>query len=235
MDKLLKEVAVLDIQKRFWNFTFRTMKTVLLFAWLLASVASPAQDSLHVNGSAYLYGLISYDFPEGVGFTMGTSIPFHAIIKEKEHKDSKTRISRKDEFISAELGGYHYPLAYSSIILNAGIGIRHIKSVKRFTELSFIQGVLRTIYDGKVYELDENGNIKEHVLFGRTYLTSGFSYSLNWGLSNRNSNLWFIQLKPSAWLQYPYNSFLKPHLSLQAGVSYRLKKHSSFYPGKTET
>jgi hypothetical protein len=211
------------------------MKTVLLFAWLLASVASPAQDSLHVNRSAYLYGLISYDFPEGVGFTMGTSIPFHAIIKEKEHKDSKTRISRKDEFISAELGGYHYPFANTSIILNAGIGIRYIKSAKHFTELSFIQGILRTIYDGKVYELDENGNIKEYILFGRSYLTSGFSYSLNWNLNSRNSNLWFIQLKPSAWIQYPYNSFLKPHVSLQAGVSYRLKKHGSLYPGKTET
>ena len=234
MDKLLKEDVVLDIKKRFWNFTFRTMKTVLLSAWLLASVTSPAQDSL-LNRSAYLYGLIGYDFLDGVGFTIGTSIPFHSIIKEKEYKDSKTRISRKDEFISAELGGYHYPLAYSSIILNAGIGIRYIKSVKRFTELSFIQGILRTIYDGKVYELDQDGNIKEHMLFGRTYLTSGFSYSLNWSLNSRNSNLWFIQLKPSACLQYPYNSFLKPHVSLQAGVSYRLKKHSSLYTGKTET
>jgi len=211
------------------------MKIALLSTWLLLSVTLTAQDSLHVNRSAYLYGLISYDFPEGVGFTIGTSIPFHSIIKEKEHKDSKTRISRKDEFISAELGGYHYPLSYTSIILNAGIGIRYVKSVKRFTELSFIQGILRTIYDGKVYELDEDGNIKEHILFGRTYLTSGFSYSLNWSLNSKSSNLWFIQLKPSAWIQYPYNSFLKPHVSLQAGVSYRLKKHSSFYPGKTET
>ena len=235
MDKLLKEVVVLDIKKRFWNFTFRTMKTVLLSAWLLLSVTAPAQDSLHVNRSAFLYGLIGYDFPKSVGFTIGTSIPFHSIIKEKEHKDSKTRNFRKDEFISAELGGYHYPFAYTSILLNAGIGIRYIKSVKHFTELSFNQGILRTIYDGKVYELDQDGNIKEHMLFGRTYLTSGFSYSMNWGLNSRNSNLWFIQLKPSAWIQYPYNSFLKPHVSLQAGVSYRLKKHSSFYSGKTET
>jgi hypothetical protein len=211
------------------------MKIVLLSTWLLLSVTAPAQDSLHVNRSAYLYSLVGYDFPESVGFTIGTSIPFHSIIKEKEHKDSKTRNSRKDEFISVESGGYHHPFAYTSTILNAGIGIRYIKSVKRFAELSFIQGILRTIYDGKVYELDEDGNIKEHILFGRTYLTSGFSYSMNWSLNSRNSNLWFFQLKPAAWIQYPYNSFLKPHISLQAGVSYRLKKHTSFYPAKTET
>ena len=234
MDKLLKGVVVLDIKKRFWNFTFRTMKTVLLSAWLLLSVTSPAQDSLHVNRSAFLYGLISYDFPEGIGFTIGTSIPFHSIIKEKEHKDSKTRISRKDEFISVESGGYHYPFAYTSIIINAGIGIRYIKSVKHFTELSFNQGILRTIYDGKVYEVDQDGNIKEHLLFGRTYLTTGIAYSVNWSLNNKTSNLWFIQLKPSTWVQYPYNSFLKPHISLQTGVSYRLKKHNSSHPGKTQ-
>jgi hypothetical protein len=196
---------------------------------------SSAQDSLHINRSAFLYGLITYDFPRSYGFTIGASTPFHSVIKEKKDKDSKPRNSEKDEFISAESGVYRYPFTYTSILLNAGIGIRYIKSAKHFTELSFNQGIVRTIYDGKVYELDENGNIKESKLFGRTYLTTGFSYSLDWSLNNRNSNPWFIQLKPAMWLQYPYNSFLKPHFSLQAGVNYRLKKHNSSYEDKLQS
>lgn len=211
------------------------MKTALLFASLLLSVMASAQDSLHINGSAFLYGLIAYDFPRSYGFTIGGSIPFHSVIKEKKDKDSKPRNSEKDEFFSAESGGYRYPVAYTSILLNIGIGIRYIKSAKHFTELSFNQGIVRNIYDGKVYELDQDGNIKEHNLFGRNYLTTGFSYSLNWSLNNRNSNSWFIQLKPVTWIQYPYNSFLKPHLSLQAGVSYRLKKHNSSYEDKLQS
>lgn len=198
------------------------MKTVLLSTLLLLSVMASAQDSLHINGPAFLYCLPTYDFPESYGFVVGTSIPFHSIIKEKVHKDSKIH-SEKDEFISGELGGYRHPFAYSGIIVNAGIGIRYIKSAKHFTELSFNQGILRTIYDGKIYEVDPNGSIKERILFGRTYLTTGFSYSLNWNLSNGNSNLWFMQLKPAIWMQYPYNSFLKLHFSLQAGISYRFK------------
>ena len=210
------------------------MKTVSLSACLLLSVMASAQDSLHVYQPALLYGLTTYDFPRGYGFTIGASIPFHSIIKEKKYKDFNPRNSEKDEFISAESGGYRDPFAYTSILVNAGIGIRYVKSTKYFTELSFNQGIVRTMYDGKVYELDPNGSIKERILFGRTYLTTGFSYSQNWSLNNKSSNLWFIRLKPAAWIQYPYNSFLKPHISLQAGVSYLLKKHNSFYPYKTQ-
>jgi len=210
------------------------MKTVLLSAWLLFSVMAPAQDSLHIYRPAFLYVLTTYDFPRSYGFMIGTCLPFHPIIKEKKYKDLKPRSSEKDEFISAESGGYRCPFAYSSIVVNAGIGIRYVKSAKHFTELSLNQGIVRTMYDGKVYELNPDGSIKERILFGRTYFTTGFSYSQNWSLNNRSSNLWFIRLKPAAWIQYPYNSFLKPHISLQAGVGYLLKKHSSFYPYKTQ-
>ena len=199
------------------------MKTVLLSAWLWLPVIASAQDSLKINRPVLLYGLATYDLPKGYGFAIGTSIPFHSIIKEKVNKDFKTRCAEKDEFISAELGGYRHPFAYTAIIINAGIGIRYVKSLKHFTELSFNQGIVRTAYDGKVYELDQDGNIKERKLFGRNYLATGFSYSLNWSLHDGNADLWFIQLKPVIWLQYPYNSFLKLHFSLQAGISYRLK------------
>jgi hypothetical protein len=199
------------------------MKTVVLSAWLLLPVMASSQDSLNIKRPVLLHCLTTYDFPKSYGFTIGTSIPFHSIIKEKVHKDFKKQNSEKDEFISAELGGYRYPFAYTAIIVNAGIGIRYIKSTKHFTELSFNQGILRTTYDGKVYEVDQNGNIKERILYGRTYLATGFSYSLNWSLNNGNSNSWFIQLKPAIWIQYPYNSFLKLHFPLQAGISYRLQ------------
>jgi hypothetical protein len=199
------------------------MKTVVLSAWLMLPFMASAQDSLNIKRPVLLSGLTTYDFPRSYGFTIGTSIPFHSIIKENAHKDFKKQNFEKDEFISAELGGHRYPFAYTAIVVNAGIGIRYIKSTNHFTELSFNQGILRAIYDGKVYEMDQNGNIKERILFGRTYLTTGFSYSLNWSLNNRNSNLWFILLKPAIWMQYPYNSFLKLHFSLQAGISYRLQ------------
>ena len=192
------------------------MKSVLPSICLLFSITLAAQDSAHIQRPVFLYGLATYDLPKSYGFSIGTSFPFGSKIKNLTS-------SEKDEFVSAEFGEYRHPYGYTSIIFNAGIGIRYVRSPNHFTDLCFHQGVLRTVYDGKVYEMDQYGNIKELRFFGRTYLTTGFSYSMNWALHNRNQNLWFVQLKPSAWAQYPYNSFLKLHLSLQAGVSYRLK------------
>jgi len=132
----------------------------------------------------------------------------------------------KDVLVSSELGEYRYPFAYTSILFSAGLGIRYIRPSKPFTELSINQGLLRTIYDGVVYELEQDGSVKERKLFGRNYLITQFSYSVNYSMHKRNPNRWFIQFGPSAWLQYPYNSFLKLHFSLHAGISYCLKNHS---------
>jgi len=195
------------------------MKPVLLLLLLSFPGITFSQDSLNISRPVLLYGLAAYDIPKGFGFDIGASVPFHSTAKLKNG-------SEKDEFISSELGEYRYPFAYTSMLFNVGLGIEYIRSPKYFTELSFSQGLLRTIYDGKVYELDQYGNIKERKLFGRTYLTTQFSYSINYRVDRRNPNLWFLQLRPSAWLQYPYNSFLKLHFSLQAGISYCLKNHA---------
>lgn len=197
------------------------MKTALLYTSLLVSLIANAQDSMNTKKGVSLYGFLTYDFPNGYGFTIGGSIPFKSIGKSPLHDSKSTK------FISTELGESRYPFAYTSIFANAGIGILYVRSPKHFTELCFHQGILRTVYDGKVYELDANGNVKEHRLAGRTYLTSGFSYSWNWTLSRANSNLWLIQFRPFAWAQYPYNSFLKFHFSLQAGISYCFRNRRS--------
>ena len=202
------------------NFAVPTMKTIILLTWLLFPVWALTQDSLRIHRPVSLYGLASYDFPRGYGLTAGTSIPLHSVTTHKNKN------SERDEFVLGELGGYRYPYDYTSININAGFGIRYIKSDRYFGELSFSQGLLRTIYDGTVYEMDQYGDIKELKLFGRTYLTTGVSYSFNYRLNQKSLHLWFIQIKPSTWVQYPFNSFLKLHFSIQAGISY-LKNHRS--------
>ena len=202
----------------------RTMKTVLLSFCLFCQLLVGAQDSTSKR-PVFLYAVATYDFARSYGASLGTSIPFHSITNQKHHENLRTSAT-KDEFISAELGTDRRPFAYTSMYVHAGVGIRFNRSEKHFTELSFEQGILRTFYDGQVYEQQSDGSIKELTLFGRTYASSGLSYSQNWSISNRSRNAWFIQIKPSIWIQYPYNSFLKPHLSLQAGLSYRLRNVS---------
>lgn len=195
------------------------MKTIPLLLLVTLPVIAFGQDSLPISRPFFLYGLAGYDIPKGFGFTIGGAVPFHSVVKIKT-------CAQRTEVVFSELGEYRYPFAYTSIFFNAGLGIEYIRSSKHFTELSFSQGLLRTIYDGKVYELAPDGNIKERKLFGRNYLISQVSWSLNYRIYKRNPGPWFLKFRPSAWLQYPYNSFLKPHIAIQAGVSYCLNGHS---------
>ena len=201
---------------RIFTLTMKTIPLLLLFA---VPAIALAQDSLPTSRPVFLYGLAGYDIPKGFGLTIGGAVPFHSIVNIKTG-------AKKNEVISSELGEYRDPFAYTSVFFNAGFGIEYIRSSKHFTELSFSQGLLRTIYDGKVYELGADGSIKERKLFGRNYLITQVCWSLNYRIYKRNPDPWFVKFRPSAWLQYPYNSFLKFHFAIQAGVSYCLNGHS---------
>lgn len=197
------------------------MKTVLLSTCLFLYAVAPAQDSVHVSRPAFLSCLTTYDFPRSYGLLMMASVPFHSRIKQDASNSSHMKKSENDEIIFAEIGAQRRPFVYTAAFAKAGIGFRFIKSVNHFTELDFEQGIMRTIYDGEVYQLEPDGTLKQRALFGRTYATSGFSYSQNWSIDTRNA--WFVQLQPSMWIQYPYDCFLKLHLSLQVGISYHIK------------
>ena len=196
------------------------MKTALLFLCLFCHLFASTQDSTSKR-PVFLYSVAAYDFAKSYGVSAGASIPFHSIISQKQYED--LRASRKDKFISVDAGIDRRPFAYASAYFNIGVGIRFARSEKHFNELSFEQGVLRTFYEGQVYEEQSDGSIKELALFGRTYATTGFSYAQHWSISKRSGDAWFILFKPCIWIQYPYNSFLKPHFSLQAGISYHLR------------
>jgi hypothetical protein len=197
------------------------MKTAFLFFFLFCHLFACTQDSTSKR-PVFLCAVATYDFAKSYGVSAGVAIPFHSIISQ-QHLENLRGTHRKDEFFLLELGTDHRPLMYTSMYINLGAGIRFARSERHFTELSFEQGVLRTFYDGQVYQEQTDGSIKELTLFGRTYATTGLLYAQVWNISNRSSNAWFILLKPRIWIQYPYNSFLKPHFSLEAGISYHLR------------
>jgi hypothetical protein len=197
------------------------MKTVLLSVCLFCHLLAYTQDSTSKR-PVFIYAVATYDFAKSYGLSAGASIPFHSVISQKQHENVRAG-SGKDEFVSLESGVDRRPYAYTSAYFKVGVGVRFARSEKHFTELSLEQGVLRTFYDGQVYEEQPDGSIKELTLFGRTYATTGFSYAKIWSISNRSTRRLFILIKPCIWIQYPYNSFLKPHFSLQGGISYHLR------------
>jgi len=207
-----------------YNFAARSMnrgrmrRQLICFTILLAvGTSAQAQDSSD-NRPLFASASLFYDFPQAYGIMGSVSSPYRTIVRSRKSKDGFTR--RKDRFLAGEGGLYRYPLNYTGLLLLPGFGTRHYRNNSFFYETIINIGVLRTFYDGKVYEVDATGNVKEKKAFGRFYATTHLSTAFDF----RINKVTFFEVKPSAWFQYPFDSFIKPHLSLQAGLTYELRR-----------
>ncbi|HEY6956459.1 MAG TPA: hypothetical protein VI385_14515 [Flavisolibacter sp.] len=193
--------------------------TLLLL--LTCHEAAFTQDS--TSGTKPVFAQISflYDFPQSFGLSSGINLPLKSVDKKCVSKGGKALEKQKEIIAGFNLGFYRYPYNYTGVLLSPFIGKRHYSSSTFFSETSVSIGVLRTFYDGKVYKVDPAGNVTGAGLFGRFYATSSISYALNWLL---NKPAFALQLRPSLWFQYPYNSFIKPHASLEIGIKYEIAR-----------
>jgi len=205
------------------NKTLR--KTCCLFLILSFTKTALAQDSSITTKPIFADASLLYDFPESFGMTVGIYLPLQSITKNFIYKNGKSITKQKDIVTGVNAGFYRYPYNYTGVIFSPFIAKRRYYHPSFFTETAVSIGMLRTFYDGKVYKVDASGNVTELGLFGRFYATTGFSYGFNWLLKSSQHNI-ALQLKPSLWFQYPYNSFIKPHASLEAGVKYEIAKRN---------
>ena len=198
------------------------MKTVLLlFASIIYSYTY-CQDSSVTKLPFQVQALFQYDFPESYGISAGVVFQLTPQVRNKHYRNSS---DYHLWIASFEAGWLHYPSNSSALNTNAGIGVRISKYPNHYHEWLIEEGMLRTFYQGTVYTISSSGNIKELPGFGRSYAITGFSYLQNW-----NVNPVSFIIKPSVWIQYPFNGFIKPHTSLKIGARFFFnRKKSSGY------
>jgi hypothetical protein len=178
-----------------------------------------AQDSVvQMQKPVYIEASLLYDFPQSYGLTVAMNRPFRSVIKNKVYH-GKITSTQRDYFLEGGIGFYRYPFNHTGIFLFPLIGSRSVHAF-HYHQFAMGIGLLRTFYDGKVYEVERSGNVKELPLFGRYYAIANFSYAVGWQLKKPSLQRFSIQAKPQLWLQFPYNSFMKPHLSFEFGVRY---------------
>ena len=204
------------------NRYFQKAFTCLLATNVFFVVVATAQDSI-TKRPAYLYAAFLADFPESYGLSAGVAAPFASVLKKNVGNGSITS-KQKDYFVSLSSGFYRYPYNYTGLYFYPALGVHVNKNQSpAYHELAVGVGLLRTFYDGKVYEIDPSGNIKELPFFGRYYATANFSYTVGWQLQKHGLKQFDIMVKPSFWFQFPFNSFIKPHISMEAGVRYHFR------------
>ncbi len=180
-----------------------------------------AQDSSHLL-SMPIFTSVSpfYDFPQSFGAVAGIELPLnsrHILINKKKRQKQKWR----EAVTSSEIGFYRYAFNNTGLFAEQSVGFRYHKTKPYFFEWKVTVGALRTFYDGTVYSVSETGVVHTLPRFGRWYATTGFTTVFGEDFERSAKGKPFaISVQPSLWVQYPYNSFVLPHLSLQVSLQY---------------
>ncbi|MBI2730877.1 MAG: hypothetical protein HYX40_09030 [Sphingobacteriales bacterium] len=184
------------------------------------------QDSLRVvQKPVFVHTDFFYDFPQSFGASAGVDFVIGTKLKITKTKNASEKVSHRDLIVSADIGFYRYPFNHSGLYFSPAIGKRYYDVKPYYFELLLNAGMLRTFYDGSVYTVDNTGNVKELKKYGRYYFTTGFAGVFGHDFErSKKPKPFALQVKPFFWIQYPYNSYLLPHLSLEVGFKYHLKK-----------
>ena len=203
-----------------WLICFFHFATGILYGRLTLS----AQDSSYrVKMPWYVQASFFYDFPQSFGATASAEIPLKSKQIIKVFPPQQKEVKYRNLITTSTIGFYRYPFNHTGLFVSQAIGYRYYKNKPYYFEWLASIGLLRTIYDGTVYSVNNYNAVSILPNFGRYYATTGFTavFGHDWARSSQPKPF-AVDVRPSLWFQYPYNSFVLPHLSAQITFSYHL-------------
>lgn len=203
---------------------------LFLFTTFITSTQNVlAQESIPVlKKPVFLHTSFYYDMPNSFGASAGIDLTLKSKTKFKRNNSGNETASNRDLILNTDIGFYHYRFNNTGIFIIPSIGKRYYKSGPHYFELLMGAGMVRTFYDGIVYTVDDNGKVNEKSYFGRYYATANISTTFGWDFEkSKKPKPFALQVKPVLWFQFPYNSFLLPHLAIEAGFKYHFKNFNT--------
>ena len=199
--------------------------TCFIICFYIITTRLLAQDSLFKMAMPiYTHTSLFYDFPQSFGATAGVELPInsrHIVISKKgKHKEKY-----KNLVALSDVGFYRYRYNNTGLFLLQSVGFRRYKAKPYYFEWLATVGILRTFYDGIVYSVSDAGVVTTLPHFGRLYAITGLTtvFGFDFERSSKPKPL-TVSIQPSLWIQYPYNSFVLPHLSLQLCFNYHFHR-----------
>jgi hypothetical protein len=205
---------------------YRQLTCFITCVFLLV-LNTEGQDSLYrIVSPVYIHCCLFYDFPQSFGVTAGVELPVSSRLFV-----SAKRGSQKEKYrtlvTTSDAGFYRYSFNNTGLFLLQSVGYRYHAIRPYYFEWFATVGILRTFYDGTVYAVSDNGAVNILHNFGRLYAFTGFTavFGHDFERSAKPKPL-SVSIRPSLWVQYPYNSFILPHLSFWLSLSYHFQHFS---------
>ncbi len=151
------------------------------------------------------------------GFKLGVETPFSVRLKEKK------RITKeKSKLLAASVGMYHHVDNHYGTFLLTEVGGKGTRPKGFTTERWMGIGYFRSWLASPTFEVDDNGEVDQLTGAGRNRVMLSFAYGIGWDLSRHGLPLRW-NLKPTLFLEIPYNNTIMPRVAWEMGVSYRIK------------
>jgi hypothetical protein len=122
------------------------------------------------------------------------------------------------------LGYYKHKYSHSALFLNSEIGYNMLFFFGLEFRINLGVGYLRTFLDGDTYKLSNDGSFEKVPLAGNNTFMPSISLHLGYDFSRLTNSALAFFIKPSLFLQVPYNDFVLPQYAVEVGFKYHLNK-----------
>lgn len=154
------------------------------------------------------------------GLKIGTEYSIKQKNKTKTKKSSKQIHKRKEVFLTANIGSYIHKRSHVGLFLSSEIGYR--KTIRKGFKYEMLIGLgyLHTFLQGDTYEVNDDGTVDRVYLAGQPNLMIPFSIGLGYDFNFHYKKPFSLHLKPSFFIQYPYNQAIAIRPVVDLGLFY---------------
>lgn len=125
---------------------------------------------------------------------------------------------------TASIGTYIHQRNHVGLFLSSGLNWRHTFSIGYSMEFGLGLGYLHTwAHGGNIYTVDDNGNVSLKQNFGRPHFMPIVRLGLlGWDFRKKTNIPLRLNADIIGFGQYPFNSFMMPHVAIRIGGTYYL-------------
>jgi len=200
------------------------IRLFLIIALILSINQVFAQDTLLNNK---IQGIsISY-FGENLthyGIKIGTEYSLKITNKTKIKRNLKEIPKRKEHFITGNIGSYIHKRNHVGLFINSELGYRKTRNNGFKYEFLIGVGYLHTFLQGDTYTVSDDGTVDKVNLAGQSNLMIPISCGLGYDFNYHYKKPFSINLKPSFFIQYPYNHAIAIRPTIDLGLFYYFRK-----------
>jgi hypothetical protein len=154
------------------------------------------------------------------GISLGLNYRFYnSNLNDTLYLKTHSLFLSKNKFVS-----YYHKNNHIGLLLSSEFAYELVFRKGLFLELAIGVGYLRTFYDSKVYEVNDNGVVKQIPLAGANYFAPNYALGFGKQYRNKKSTIksWYINV--GAFYMYPFNTKLLINPYILSGLTLSLRK-----------